>query len=140
MDPIRPITELEWQQTPEPVRQYIRHLERSLNELKQQMEQAIQRIEQLEIQVKKILKILANHRHQTVPLKELPGKRKKERKSGLKAAKRATKPTSRRCLNRAENITSHLIAAVAVIPTLICVKWILSTLISISSFPKSRWK
>jgi len=53
MKPIRPITELEWQQTPEPVRQYIRHLERSLNVLKQQMEQAIQRIEQLEIQTKK---------------------------------------------------------------------------------------
>lgn len=53
MKPDRPISELHWQMTPEPVREYIRHLEASLDQLKKQLHQVEQRVEKLEIRTKK---------------------------------------------------------------------------------------
>ena len=49
MEPIRPISDLDWQLTPEPVRQYIRHLERTLNAMQSRLEEMEKRLEKLEI-------------------------------------------------------------------------------------------
>ena len=91
MKAIRPITELEWQQTPEPVRQYIRHLERSLSVLKQQMEQAIQRIEQLEVQAKKDSQNSSKPPSSDSPFKKAARKKKKGKNKRAKGGQKGHK-------------------------------------------------
>jgi len=49
MKPNRPISELHWHMTPEPVREYIRYLEAALSKLQQQFEQVEKRVEKLEV-------------------------------------------------------------------------------------------
>ena len=48
MEPIRPFSDLDWHLTPEPVRQYIRHIESSLAAMQQRLEQMEKRLEKLE--------------------------------------------------------------------------------------------
>ena len=53
MEPIRPISDLDWHLTPEPVRQYIRHLERTILALQTQIEEMGRRVEKLEVKTQK---------------------------------------------------------------------------------------
>jgi transposase len=81
MEPIRPFTDPEWQLTPETVRQYIRTLERSLHDLKQQMTQALQRIEQLEIQTKKNSQNSSKPPSSDSPFERAARKKKKKKRA-----------------------------------------------------------
>ena len=53
MKPNRPISDLHWQMTPEPVRDYVRYLEASLGKLQQQLKQVEERVEKLEVRTRK---------------------------------------------------------------------------------------
>ena len=53
MAPTRPFPDLDWQVTPESVRQYIRYLENTLSRMHQQVQSHEQRIEKLEVQTRK---------------------------------------------------------------------------------------
>ena len=53
MAPTRPFPDLDWQVTPEPVRQYIRFLESALSRMHQQVQSHEQRIEKLEVRTQK---------------------------------------------------------------------------------------
>lgn len=48
MEPTRPFTELDWQLTPEPVRQYIVYLEQTMMQMQNRLQQLEKRLEALE--------------------------------------------------------------------------------------------
>jgi transposase len=83
MEPKRPITELDWNQTPEPVRLYILYLERALAGTQKLSEEHEKRIEKLEVQVE-----MDSQNSSKPPSSDSPFKRA-DRKKKVKKSKRA---------------------------------------------------
>ena len=63
MKPTRPFTELDWQLTPEPVRQYIVYLEQTMTRMQDQIQQLEKRLAALEARTQKLLLRLCRHLH-----------------------------------------------------------------------------
>lgn len=91
MEPIRPITEAEWQLTSEPVRQYIRNLERSLDGLMQQIKQVNQKVEQLEVKAKKNSQNSSKPPSSDSPSERAARKKKKKKKKRAKGGQKGHK-------------------------------------------------
>ena len=53
MEPKRPISDLDWAATPQPVKQYIVYLEQTISTVVDKTQQLEKRIEQLEVRTKK---------------------------------------------------------------------------------------
>jgi len=82
MKPTRPFTELDWQLTPQPVRQYIVYLEQTLNQMQNQIQQLEKRLDALEVTTKK------NSRNSSKPpSSDSPYSRPKRKKSKSKRAR-----------------------------------------------------
>lgn len=82
MKPTRPFTELDWQLTPEPVRQYIVYLEQTMTQMQDQIQQLEKRLEALEARIQK------NSRNSSKPpSSDSPYSRPKHKKSKSKRAR-----------------------------------------------------
>ena len=82
MEPIRPISDLDWHLTPEPVRQYILHLERTIFGLQKQLEEMGRRIDKLEVRTQK-----NSHNSSKPPSSDSPYTKKKRKQKKSKKAK-----------------------------------------------------
>ena len=132
----RPFSELDWQLTPEPVRQYIMALERMLHDMQQRVQAHEKRIEKLEIQTSK-----NSHNSSKPPSSDPPfSKKKRKQAHEQKAARRATRRTSNKCWTRPRAIGVHHSVAHAGIRSSIRERCNRFTYISISNFPKSTCK
>ena len=82
MEPIRRISDLDWHLTPEPVRQYILYLERTIFDLQKQLEEMGHRIEKLEASAQK-----NSHNSSKPPSSDSPFTKKKRKQKKSKKAK-----------------------------------------------------
>jgi hypothetical protein len=78
----RPFSELDWQLTPEPVRQYIMALERTLFDMEQRIAAHEQRLEKLEVRTRK-----NSHNSSKPPSSDPPFNRKKRKQKKSKRSK-----------------------------------------------------
>ncbi len=78
----RPFSELDWQLTPEPVRQYIMALERMLHDMQQRVQTHEERIEKLEVRTRK-----TSHNSSKPPSSDPPFGRQKRKQKKSKRSK-----------------------------------------------------
>ena len=78
----RPFSELDWQLTPEPVRQYIMALERMLHDMQQRVQAHEERIEKLEARTRK-----TSHNSSKPPSSDPPFGRQKRKQKKSKRSK-----------------------------------------------------
>jgi transposase len=97
----RPFSELDWQLTPEPVRQYIMALERTLFDMKQRIAAHEQRLEKLEVRTRK-----NSHNSSKPPSSDPPfnrQKRKQKKSKRSKGGQKGHKANQRQMLNPTES-------------------------------------
>jgi len=102
MEAKRPFTDADWQDTPEPVKEYVVHLERKVDDLTSMVEQLVSRVEKLEKQVTK-----NSQNSSKPPSSDSPYKKpkKKAKKSKLKrGARKGHKGHSQTMLDPTETI------------------------------------
>jgi transposase len=85
----RPFSELDWQLTPEPVRQYIMALERTLFDMEQRIAAHEKRLEKLEVRTRK-----NSHNSSKPPSSDPPFSRKKRTQKKAKSERRTERPRS----------------------------------------------
>jgi transposase len=97
----RPFSELDWQLTPEPVRQYIMALERTLFDMEQRIAAHEQRLEKLEVRTRK-----NSHNSSKPPSSDPPfnrQKRKQKKSKRSKGGQKGHKVNRRQMLNPTES-------------------------------------
>ena len=97
MEAKRPFSQLDWLTTPEPVRAYIVHLEKTILQMQQQLGQLEKRTEKLEVQTK-----MNSQNSSKPPSSDSPFNKKKKKKKGTSANvvdKKATKGINNKCWN-----------------------------------------
>jgi transposase len=132
----RPFSELDWQLTPEPVRQYIMALERTLFDMQQRIAAHEKRLEKLEVRTRK-----NSHNSSKPPSSDPPFSRKKRKQKKSKKAKGGQKghePHQQQMLDPNESHWLMPSAAHAGIQHSIKKTCSRFTSISISNFPKSK--
>ena len=81
MEPIRPFSDLEWQLTPESVREYIRQLERSMIDVQKRLSVVEKRTEKLEVRVGKNSKNSSKPPSSDSPFSRSGGRKKKSKRA-----------------------------------------------------------